>query len=57
MPRPHRQGVRSGVLHASIWLGLLEKANGKEKERWEHGGGFSLDATVCMKANDRNGRA
>jgi hypothetical protein len=50
-------GVRSGVPHASICLGLLEQDNGKEMEQWEHGGGFSLDATVSMKANDRHGRA
>jgi len=22
---------------------------------WEHGGGFSLDASVCIEANDRSG--
>jgi hypothetical protein len=29
--------------------------DGKEMERWDHGGGFSLDATVRIAANDRRG--
>jgi hypothetical protein len=34
---------------------LLEKADRQEMEQWDHGGGFSLDASVRIEAHDRRG--
>ncbi|MEA3278159.1 MAG: transposase [Pseudomonadota bacterium] len=47
--------VRRRILRAFVRCGLLDKDDRKEMERWDHGGGFSLDATVRIEANDRHG--
>lgn len=35
--------------------GILDKDDCRDMEQWGHGGGFSLDATVRIEANDRRG--
>jgi hypothetical protein len=35
--------------------GLIDKADANEMAKWEHGGGFSVDASVCIEGNDRAG--
>jgi len=47
--------VRRRILRAFARRGLLEKEDRKEMEQWEHGGGFSLDASVRIEAHDRQG--
>jgi len=47
--------VRRRILRAFVRRGLLDKDDRKEMEQWNHGGGFSLDATVRIAANDRHG--
>jgi hypothetical protein len=47
--------VRRRILRAFVRRGLIDKDDRKEMESWDHGGGFSLDATVRIAANDRNG--
>jgi hypothetical protein len=47
--------VRRRLLRAFVRRGLLDKDDGKEMPLWQHGGGFSLDATVRIAANDRRG--
>jgi len=47
--------VRHRILRAFAWRGILDKDDCKEMEQWGHGGGFSLDATVRIAANDRKG--
>jgi hypothetical protein len=47
--------VRRRILRAFVWRGLLEKDDRKEMQQWNHGRGFSLDATVRVAANDRHG--
>ena len=34
---------------------VLELADAEAMANWEHGGGFSLDAGVCIEATDRQG--
>jgi len=48
--------VRHRILRAYQRRGWLEKADREEMERSEHGGGFSLDASVRIEAHDRRGR-
>jgi len=47
--------VRRRILRAFSRRGLLDKDDRKEMQSWSHGGGFSLDATVRIEANDRRG--
>jgi hypothetical protein len=47
--------VRRRVLRAYQRRGLLERSEREEMERWEHGGGFSLDASVRIEGSDRRG--
>jgi hypothetical protein len=47
--------VRVRILRAFVRRGLIDKDDRKEMESWDHGGGFSLDATVHITANDRHG--
>jgi hypothetical protein len=46
---------RRRILHVFVRRGILDKDERKEMEQWSHGGGFSLDATVRIEANDRRG--
>jgi len=46
---------RRRILRAFVRRGLLEKEERKEMEQWDHGGGFSLDASVRIEAHDRQG--
>jgi hypothetical protein len=47
--------VRRRLLRAYQRSGILDKDDRKEMEHWDHGGGFSLDATVRIEADDRRG--
>ncbi|QEP44758.1 hypothetical protein D5085_17420 [Ectothiorhodospiraceae bacterium BW-2] len=47
--------IRRRILRAFVRRGLLEKADRQEMEQWDHGGGFSLDASVRIAAHDRRG--
>ena len=48
--------VRRRILRAFVRRGLIDRDDRLEMERWDHGGGFSLDAGVCIAASDRHGR-
>jgi len=47
--------IRQRVVGLFIRRGLLDKADGEAMRRCEHGGGFSLDTSVRIEANDRQG--
>jgi Putative transposase len=47
--------TRSRILRAFVRRGLIEKIDANEMAAWEHGGGFSVDASVCIEGNDREG--
>jgi hypothetical protein len=47
--------VRRRILRAFVRRGILQKEDRRDMEPWEHGGGFSLDASVRIEANDRRG--
>jgi hypothetical protein len=47
--------VRRRTLRAFVRRGLIGKSDGEEMGNWVHGGGFSLDASVCIGGNDRAG--
>jgi hypothetical protein len=47
--------VRRRILHAFVRRGILDKDERKEMGSWNHGGGFSLDATIRIAADDRCG--
>ena len=47
--------VRQRILRAFVRRGLIGKGNRDEMMGWEHGGGFSLDASVCIGGRDREG--
>ena len=47
--------VRQRILRAFVRRGLIDKCDGEEMGSWEHGGGFSLDASVCIQDTDRAG--
>ena len=47
--------VRRRVLKAFVRWGLLEADARDEMLGWQHGGGFSLDASVRIAADDRDG--
>jgi hypothetical protein len=50
-----QEKVRRRVLKAFVRWGLLEADAGDEMLGWQHGGGFSLDASVRIAAEDRDG--
>jgi len=50
-----QQRVRRRVLKAFVRWGLLEAEARDEMLGWQHGGGFSLDASVHIEADDRDG--
>ena len=47
--------IRRRVLRAFVRRGILDKDDRRDMEQWNHGGGFSLDATVRIATNDRHG--
>ncbi len=47
--------VRQRVLRRFARQGYLDKDNAKDMEEWRNGGGFSVDASVRIKADDRAG--
>lgn len=47
--------VRTRLLRALTRRGLLEREDAQAMAEWEHGGGFSLDASVRIEAADRAG--
>lgn len=47
--------VRQRILRACVRRGLINKSDGDEMMGWEHGGVFSLDASVCIQDIDRAG--
>ena len=47
--------VRQRILRAFVRRGLIGKSDRDEMMGWEHGGGFSLDASVCIGGTDRAG--
>jgi hypothetical protein len=47
--------VRRRILRTYQRRGWLDKTDRKEMEQWDHGGGFSLDASVRIGAHDRRG--
>ena len=47
--------VRGRILRAFVRRGLIGKGDRDEMMGWEHGGGFSLDASVCIGGTDRAG--
>jgi hypothetical protein len=47
--------VRRRILRAFVRHGILDKDDRRDMELWNHGGGFSLDATVRIAATDRHG--
>ena len=47
--------VRQRILRAFVRRGLIGKGDRDEMMGWEHGGGFSLDAQVCLGGTDRAG--
>jgi len=47
--------VRWRILRAFVRRGLIGKGDRDEMMGWEHGGGFSLDASVCIGGTDRAG--
>ena len=47
--------VRQRILRAFVRRGLIGKSDRDEMMSWEHGGGFSLDASVCISDTDRAG--
>jgi hypothetical protein len=47
--------VRRRVIKAFVRWGLLEPDEGELILEWRHGGGFSVDASVYIEANDRAG--
>ncbi|GAB6044062.1 IS91-like element ISCR1 family transposase [Endothiovibrio diazotrophicus] len=47
--------VHRRILRAYQRRGLLDKGDRQEMEHWDHGGGFSLDATVRIEGRDRQG--
>lgn len=47
--------VRTRLLRALTRRNLLEREDARVMAEWEHGGGFSLDASVRIEAEDRDG--
>ncbi|MGH8848541.1 MAG: transposase, partial [Polaromonas sp.] len=47
--------VRRRILRAFVGRGLMEAHDAKDMAAYQHGGGFSVDAGVCITAADRAG--
>ena len=47
--------ARKRILHAFVSRGLIDTDDAKEMAGYQHGGGFSVDAGVCIAATDRQG--
>ncbi len=47
--------VRQRILSTFIRRGLIDKNDADVMGGWEHGGDFSMDASVCIKGADRTG--
>lgn len=47
--------VRQRTLHLFVRRGPLDKADGKAMGQRDHGGGFSVGASVCIEGTDRPG--
>ena len=47
--------VRVRILRAFVRRGLIDQDERKAMASWDHGGGFSLDATLHITAHDRHG--
>ena len=47
--------VRVRLLRAAARRGVLEREDAEAMGTWDHGGGFSLDASVRIEASDRQG--
>jgi len=47
--------VRRRLLRAVLRRGLLSADDAQEMAKWEHGGGFSVDAKVHIEAHERDG--
>jgi hypothetical protein len=47
--------VRRRILRAFVRRGLIGKNDAGVMGGWEHGGGFSVDASVCIGGDDRAG--
>ena len=47
--------ARKRILRAFVRRGLIEADDAKEMAGYQHGGGFSVDAGVCIAATDRAG--
>jgi hypothetical protein len=47
--------IRQRILRAFVRRGLIDKGDRAEMLCWEHGGGFSLDASVRIRDTDRAG--
>ena len=47
--------VRQRILRTFVRRGLIDKGDRDEMLSWEHGGGFSLDASVYIQDTDRAG--
>jgi hypothetical protein len=50
-----QQQVRARVLRWFARAGTLDPADAQDMARWDHGGGFSLDASVRIEGADRAG--
>jgi len=47
--------IRQHILRAFVRRGLISKGDRDEMLSWEHGDGFSLDASGCISGTDRAG--
>ena len=47
--------VRQRVLRWFVRQGYLDKDDAKDMAQWSNGGGFSVDASVRVEADDRAG--
>jgi hypothetical protein len=50
-----QQQVRRRVLRWFARAGHLDAADARDMARWDHGGGFPLDASVRIEGPDRTG--
>lgn len=47
--------VHQRILRAFVRRGLIDRSDVKDMGEWEHGGGFSVDASACIEGTDRPG--
>ncbi len=47
--------LRQRILRAFVRRGLIDKDDADEMGGWDHGGGFSVDASVRIEGTDRSG--